>query len=112
MTNGSLMKVESIAESSPWSIVQYFLHVLSDNWSWKPIFGLFESGRFTKVLLYPFNYVNGVLKALFHFGVAGKWPKFFVKRRTFLPLFHKIPFTNQDFVVLLNGFECVREWYT
>ena len=24
MTNGSLMKVESIAECSPWSILQYF----------------------------------------------------------------------------------------
>ena len=24
MTNGSLMQVESIAESSPWSILQYF----------------------------------------------------------------------------------------
>ena len=24
MTNGSLMKVESIAEGSPWSILQYF----------------------------------------------------------------------------------------
>ena len=40
MTNGSLMKVESIAE-----------HSASDNWYWKPIFGLFESGRFTQVLL-------------------------------------------------------------
>ena len=35
-----------------WSILQYFLPALSDNWSWKPIFGLFESGRFTQVLLY------------------------------------------------------------
>ena len=24
MTNGSLMKIESIAECSPWSILQYF----------------------------------------------------------------------------------------
>ena len=30
MENGSLMKVESIAECSPWSILQYFLPVLSD----------------------------------------------------------------------------------
>ena len=36
MTNGSLMKVKSIAECSPW----------------KPIFCLLESGRFTQVLLY------------------------------------------------------------
>ena len=38
LTNGSLMKVESIAEC--WSILQYFWPALSDNWSWKPIFGL------------------------------------------------------------------------
>ena len=31
MTNGSLMKVKSIAECSPWSILQYFLPALSDN---------------------------------------------------------------------------------
>ena len=48
----SLMKVESIAECSPWNILQYFEPALSDNWSWKPIFYLFESGRFTQVLLY------------------------------------------------------------
>ena len=52
MTNGSLMKVESSAECSPWSILQYFWHALSDNWSWKTIFGLFKSGRFTQILLY------------------------------------------------------------
>ena len=44
MTNGSLMKIESITEC-------YFRPALSDNWSWKPIFGLFESGHFTQVLL-------------------------------------------------------------
>ena len=52
MTTGSLMKVESIAECSTWSILQYFWPALSDNWSWKPVLGLFESGRFTQVLLY------------------------------------------------------------
>ena len=31
MTNGSLMKVESIAECSPWSILLYFGPALSDN---------------------------------------------------------------------------------
>ena len=30
MTKGSLMKVKSIAECSPWSILQYFGPVLSD----------------------------------------------------------------------------------
>ena len=33
MTNGSLMKVKSIAECSPWSILQYFRPSLSDNLS-------------------------------------------------------------------------------
>ena len=46
MTNGSLVKVESIAECSPWSILQYFWPAWSDYWSWKPIFGLFESGSY------------------------------------------------------------------
>ena len=40
MINGSLMKVESIAECSHWSILQYFWPALSNNRSWKPIFGL------------------------------------------------------------------------
>ena len=30
------MKVESIAECSLWSILQYLWPALSDNWSWKP----------------------------------------------------------------------------
>ena len=49
---GSSMQVVSIAECSPWSILQYFLPALSDNWSLKPIFGLFESGRLKEVLLH------------------------------------------------------------
>ena len=43
VANGSLMKVESIAECSPWRILQYFLPALKDNWSWKKKIGfLFE----------------------------------------------------------------------
>ena len=42
MTNGSLMKVKSISECSPWSILQYF-------WC---VFGVFLSGRLRQVLLY------------------------------------------------------------
>ena len=57
MTNGSLMKVEIIAECSPQSILQYFWPAWSDYWSWKPIFGLFESGGFTQVLLT--HYIKG-----------------------------------------------------
>ena len=51
MTNGSLMQVEIIAEWFPWSILQYFCPALSDFGLGKPIIGLFESGRFTEVLL-------------------------------------------------------------
>ena len=47
-TNGSLMKVESIAEC----ILQYFWPALSDNRSWKPILIFFLSGRLRQVLLY------------------------------------------------------------
>ena len=41
MTNCSLMKVESIAECSPWSILQYFWPALSDNRSWIPVLSSF-----------------------------------------------------------------------
>ena len=40
--NGCLMKVKSIAECSPWSILQYIWPGLSNKWSWKPIFSLFR----------------------------------------------------------------------
>ena len=59
MTNGSLMKVESIAECSPWSILQWFWPSFSKNRSWKQIFSLFESGRFTQVLLYVYARSDG-----------------------------------------------------
>ena len=49
MANGSLMKVKSIAECSPWSILQYFWPALSDNQSWKPVFVFFLSGRLRQV---------------------------------------------------------------
>ena len=52
MTNGSLMKVESIAE---WSILQYFWPASSNNWSWKPILVFFLSGLLRQVLLYFFE---------------------------------------------------------
>ena len=42
MTHGGLMKVENIAECCNTFDLQ-----LSDDWSWKPIFGLFESGFYT-----------------------------------------------------------------
>ena len=52
MTKGSLMKVNSIAECSKGSILQYFWPALSDNWYWKPILVFFLSGRLRQVLLY------------------------------------------------------------
>ena len=51
MSNGSLMKVESIAECSKGSIRQNFWPALSDNLSWKPILVFFLSGRLRQVLL-------------------------------------------------------------
>ena len=55
MTNGNLMKVESISECSKGSILQYFRPSLRDNWS-------FKSGRFTQVLLYRQFGALGVLE--------------------------------------------------
>ena len=49
MTNVRLKKVESIAEYSPWSILQYFWPALSNIWPQNQNFGLLESGRFTHV---------------------------------------------------------------
>ena len=51
-TNGSLMKVESIAEYSPWSMLQYFWPALSKNRYWKPNFGLLFEWPLKTGLLY------------------------------------------------------------
>ena len=45
------MKVESIAECSKGSILEYFWPALGDNLSWKPIL-VFLSDRLRQVLLY------------------------------------------------------------
>ena len=58
------MKMESIAECSEGSILQYNWPALSDNWSWKPIFSLFESGRFTQVLLYMVRKINVLIRII------------------------------------------------
>ena len=52
MTNGSIMKVKSIAECSSQSILQYFWPALSDYRSWKPILVFFMSDRLRQVSLY------------------------------------------------------------
>ena len=64
MTDGSLMKVKSIAECSPWSILQYFWPALSNNCSLKPVNGLFESGGVTQVLLH-FNKNTDIISLIF-----------------------------------------------
>ena len=46
------MQVESITECFKESILQYVWPAFRDYWSWKPIFGLFLSGRFRQVLLF------------------------------------------------------------
>ena len=46
------MQVKSIAECSPWSILQYFRPSLSYQLLLRSLFRQFLSGRFTKVLLY------------------------------------------------------------
>ena len=86
MTYGSLMKVDSIAECSPWSILQYFWPALSNNWSWKTIFGLFESGGVTQILLYYVFWGSQIIILNLHCTLIGplwcstsKQSKLFVK---------------------------------
>ena len=45
MTNGSLTKVESIAECSPWSILQYFWPALSDKLAGFQLFACISKHR-------------------------------------------------------------------
>ena len=52
MENGSAMKVKSIAECSPRSILQYFWPTLSNYRYWKIILVLFSGDRLRQVLLY------------------------------------------------------------
>ena len=51
-TNFHLLQVKSIAECSPWSILQYFRPSLSYHLSIRFLFCLFLSGRLRQVLLY------------------------------------------------------------
>ena len=54
MKNGSIMKAKALQ-----NILQYFWPALSDTLSWETIFGLFESGHLTQVLLYLHTLVYG-----------------------------------------------------
>ena len=74
MTNGSnsLMKVEGIAECSPWSIQQYFWPALSDNWSSKPILRSFREWLFYTDFYCIFSYLQmSDERLLFH--VLNQW---------------------------------------
>ena len=51
MENGSLIFVESIAECSYGSILQYIWPTLCDNWYWQPILLFFMGDRLGQVLL-------------------------------------------------------------
>ena len=72
-TNGNLMKVESIAECSPWSILQYFWPALRDTWYWKPILVFFLSGRLK--VLWIFKNIFGTLHDLNDIGEKTKMLK-------------------------------------
>ena len=52
------MKVKSIAECSPWSLLQYFRPSLSYHLSLRSLFCQFLSGCFTQVLLYISNTIR------------------------------------------------------
>ena len=56
LTNGRLMKIESIAERSPWNILQYYWSCIKREQVLKNIFWSFESDRFKQL--------NGVSKAM------------------------------------------------
>ena len=106
MTNGSLMKVESIAECdcSPWCILQYFWPTLSDNWSWKPIFDLFESGHFRQVLLYMIN-TTPISQDHAETDYDG-WLLSYSNSRRELILFVFVQF---DFLVPINNFQLCQD---
>ena len=63
-TNGSLMKVESIAECSPWSILQYFWPSLSVNRFCEPMFCVLLSCLLKAGFLVQHGFIEG-------FGGAG-----------------------------------------
>ena len=66
------MKFESIAECSTWSILQYFLPALSDNWSWKRILGVlgcfWEWSFYTGFTVYSLFQVMGSKMSKTHSG--------------------------------------------
>ena len=103
MINGSLMKVESIAECS---ILQYFRPALSHNWSWKPICGYFESGRFTQVLLYLKFYPILYLRIK-----QGARATYYIKDQNFQnPEFMKFKSYNLQYAYLWNIHNIKFEW--
>ena len=73
-TKYHLMQVKSIAECSPWSILQYFWPALCNNQAWKLIFGLLLSGLLRQVLLYlP---IWKILSSVTANNYYYQWPQF------------------------------------
>ena len=67
-TNYPLLHVKSIAECSPWSILQYFRPSLDCHLSLRSLFCLFLSGRLRQVLLYIIKFKKiTLLYVLFRF---------------------------------------------
>ena len=91
MTTGCLMKVESIAECSLWSILQYFWPALSDNRSWKPFL----------VFL-----TVAVLHRFYCFDMQGR-----VKCKRFLQYhIRQAAVGNELIYILKNGWKTVSDW--
>ena len=61
-TDSRLIQVKSIAEYSKGSILQYFRSSLGYRLSFRCLFCLFLSGRFTQVLLYLLSFCKNIVK--------------------------------------------------
>ena len=70
MTNGSLMQVKNIAECTKVSILQYFPPALSDNRSWKTIFGLLFEWQLKTGFIVCLIYIVGISS---HIDDEYKW---------------------------------------
>ena len=89
MINGSVMKVTSIVECSTWSILQYFWPALSNYWSWKPIFGLFESVRLDR---FYWHYCKANWNDCFHYFMSKRCMSWWLKRTISVRHFFKVPY--------------------
>ena len=116
--NGSIMKVESIAECSPWSILQYFWPALSDNLYWKPIFGvLFEWPLKTGFTVYD---LHMKLRLAMHYckhgisPLSNAWYMYAAQKTTFscTIIFHQLlAFSKDQLYCRHPDKECINENY-